>query len=62
MGWNAKYALLLLLSTAITYISGIVIQLFNDNLQSKATDNLLFWVIGNKLRQLLGKIQKNYMN
>ena len=32
----------------------------NNNLQSKATDNLLFWVIGNKLRQLLGKIQKKY--
>ena len=35
MGWNAKYALLLLLSTAITYISGIVIQWLNDNRPEK---------------------------
>lgn len=30
MGWNAKYALLLLVSTTITYVSGILIQWLND--------------------------------
>lgn len=30
MGWNAKYALLLLGSTTITYVSGILIQWLND--------------------------------
>lgn len=30
MGWNAKYALLLLLSTTITYISGILLQWMMD--------------------------------
>ncbi len=30
MGWNPKYALLILLSTVITYISGIAIQRVND--------------------------------
>lgn len=30
MGWNAKYALLLLLSTTITYISGILLQWILD--------------------------------
>lgn len=30
MGWNAKYALLLLLSTTITYISGILLQWMLD--------------------------------
>ncbi len=27
MGWNAKYALLLLFSTAVTYLSGIAMDL-----------------------------------
>ena len=31
MGWNAKYALLLLLSTTITYLSGVLIQWLKDN-------------------------------
>ena len=30
MGWNAKYALLLLVSTTITYVSGMLIQWLND--------------------------------
>ena len=30
MGWNAKYALLLLLSTTITYLSGVLIQWLKD--------------------------------
>ena len=33
MGWNAKYALLLLLSTTITYISGILLQWMMDRHQ-----------------------------
>ena len=31
MGWNAKYALLLFLSTTITYLSGVLIQWLKDN-------------------------------
>ena len=31
MGWNAKYALLLLLSTTITYLSGVLVQWLKDN-------------------------------
>jgi alginate O-acetyltransferase complex protein AlgI len=42
MGWNAKYALLLLLSTAITYISGIVIQWLNDNRPEKIEAKKLY--------------------
>ena len=30
MGWNAKHALLLLLSTTITYLSGVLIQWLKD--------------------------------
>ena len=30
MGWNAKYALLLLLSTTITYLRGVLIQWLKD--------------------------------
>ena len=30
MGWNAKYALLLLASTIITYVCGVLIQWLND--------------------------------
>lgn len=32
MGWNAKYALLLLASTAITYISGLLIKRFEQKI------------------------------
>lgn len=35
MCWNPKYALLLLLSTTITYLSGLVIGKYNDNLRIK---------------------------
>lgn len=31
MGWNAKYALLLLMSTTITYLSGVLLQWLKDN-------------------------------
>lgn len=31
MGWNAKYALLLLLSTTITYLSGVLLQWLKEN-------------------------------
>lgn len=31
MGWNAKYALLLLMSTTITYLSGVLLQWLKEN-------------------------------
>lgn len=42
MNWNAKYALLLLLSTALTYISGIFIEKFKQKGKKKAAG----WCVG----------------
>lgn len=43
MGWNAKYALLLFLSTAITYISGVLLQWLMDKQPDRVTAKK--WVV-----------------
>lgn len=35
MGWNAKYALLILASTVVTYISGIILEKLGENKKKK---------------------------
>ena len=45
MGWNAKYALLLLLSTAVTFVAGLGVDHFKDNPSKKKlvlTGSLIF--------------------
>ena len=36
MGWNAKYALLIGSSTAITYVSGLLLELVYDTIEEGA--------------------------
>lgn len=43
MGWNAKYALLLLASTIITYVCGVLIQWLNDRHPDKISTKK--WVV-----------------
>ena len=43
MGWNAKYALLLLASTIITYVCGVLIQWLNERQPDKI--NAKKWVV-----------------
>ena len=41
MGWNKKYIILILFSTIITYLTGILIEKYNDDLGVKSMKLLL---------------------
>lgn len=41
MGWNKKYIILILFSTIITYLTGILIEKYNDNICRKRASLVL---------------------
>ena len=41
MCWNAKYALLLLLSTTVTYVSGILLDIVSQNAEKKGKHDII---------------------
>ena len=48
MGWNAKYAILIAVSTIITYLSGVFIERIDSNKEAKAVTEIMRykkWVV-----------------